>query len=99
MIINEGGETQPTAKCSFQNPLRDAEGMRIIERLELRTYVFHRSTKGNLSRTTQRRYSLGRTMQRFHLDGFGIRCCSFSTDLEGRANFWSPSATGPLQIV
>ena len=33
----------------------------------------------------------------FHLDGFYIQCYSFSMDLEGRANFWSPFVVGRLQ--
>ena len=99
MTINGSSETRHTAKCSFQNPLRDAEGIRVVARLMLRTHVFHGSTEASPSRSTHRRRSLGRTTWRFHLDGFRIQCCSFSTDLEGRANFWSPFASGRLQLV
>jgi hypothetical protein len=38
-------------------------------------------------------------MHRFHLDGICIRGCNFSTDLEGKANFWSLFASGHLQSV
>jgi hypothetical protein len=99
MTINGGRETRPTAKCSFQNPLRDAEAIRVVPRLMLRTHVFRGSTEGNPLRSTHQRRTLGRTMWRFHLDGFCIRCCSFSTDLEGRASFWSLFASGRLQPV
>lgn len=36
-------------------------------------------------------------MWQFHLDGIAVQCCSFSMDLEVRANFWNPFAAGPLQ--
>jgi hypothetical protein len=38
-------------------------------------------------------------MSQFHLYGFRNRCCSFSTDQEDRANFWSPFAAGHLPLV
>ncbi len=99
MTINGSNETRPTAKYSFQNPLHGAEGIRVVAKLMLRTHAFHGSTEGNPLRSTQQRRSFGRTMWRFHLDGFYIQCCSFSTDLEGTANFWSPFASGHLQPV
>jgi hypothetical protein len=99
MTINGGRETRPTAKCFFRNPLRDAEAIRVVPRLMSRTHVFRGSTEGNPLRSTYQRRTLGRTMWRFHLDGSCIRCCSFSTDLEGRASFWSLFASGRLQPV
>ena len=99
MTINRGSERRPTAKCSSQSPLQDAEGIRVVARQMLRTHVFRRSTEVNPLRSTRQRRSLGGTMWRFHLGGSYIQCCSFSTDPEGRANFWSPSASGRLKLV
>ena len=99
MTINRGSERRPTAGCSFQNPLQDAEGVRVVARLMLKTHVFRRSTEVNPLRPTPQRRSLGGTMWRFHLGESCIQCCSFSTDLEGRANFWSPFASGRLKLV
>jgi hypothetical protein len=65
----------------------------------LRTHVFRGSTEAIPSHSTHRRRSLQRTRRRFHLDGFCIQCCSFSTDLVGKANFWSPFAFGRLRYV
>jgi hypothetical protein len=99
MTLHGGSETGLTVKCFFQNPLQDAEGIRVVTKLMLRTHVFHGSTKANPLRPTHRRRSLGRTMWRFHLDGSCIQCCNFSTDLEGRARILSPFASGRLQVV
>src|ERR1700677_2817616 len=65
----------------------------------LRTHVFHGSTEATPSRSTHRRRSHRRTTSRFHLDEFCILCCSFSTDQEGKANFWRLFASGRLQPV
>ena len=99
MAKNGSSETKPTAKCSFQTPLRDAKEIRDILGLMLSTYVFHESIEASSSRSTHRRHSLGRTTRQFHLDGTCIQCCNFSTDLEGKANFWSLFASGRLQPV
>ena len=98
MTIHGGSEARLTVKCSFQNPLRDAEGIRVVTKQILGTHAFHESIKANPLCPTHRRCSLERTMWRFHLDGFCIQCCNFSTDLEGRARTWSPFASGHLQL-
>ena len=99
MTTSGGNETRPTAKCSFQNPLQDAEGIRVVVRSILRTHVFRGSIEVSPLRSTPQRRSLGRTMWRYHPDGSCIQCCNFSTDLEGRSSFWSPFASGLLQFV
>ena len=99
MTTSGGNETRHTAKCSCQNPLQNAEGIRVVVKLILRTHVFRGSTEVSPLRSTPQRRSLGRTMWWYHPDGSCIQYCNFSTDLEGRANFWTPFAFGRLQFL
>ena len=99
MTINRADERRHTAKCSFQNPLQDAEEIKVGTRLMLRTHVFRGSTEENPLCSTPQRRALGRTIWQYHFDGSCTPCCNFSTDLEGRANFWTPFAFGRLQFL
>ena len=100
MTTNGSSETRPTAKCSFLHPLDCTQKeLGLSQGQVLRTHVSRGSTEASPSRSTHRRPSLQRTTSRFRLDAFCIQYYSFSTDLEGKANFWSLFASGRLYLV